>query len=131
MENEFLTLEQLRVKWPAVADKDETDVEFTLREANMEVGNTRGVRERLADGELDIETVQFVVERIVRRALKSPEFEDPGVASQSFTTGPFTGQVSFRKPDNGDVYLTKRDKALLGVTVETGRVFSTYMGGIR
>ena len=132
MYGELMSFAALRSVWPGIDAFDKDEARFKVREANRIVAAEPGVIERVENKTLDIEVVHMVIERMVRRNLqRSTVTPFDGVASQSFTSGPYGGQISFHRPDNGDLYLTKQDRKLLGVVGTVRRAFSTFQGGIR
>lgn len=64
--------------------------------------------------------------RMVQRAMAAGV--GPAVTQESQTRGPFSGQVTYANP-TGDVYLTKADRALLGVGGQRAGSVSMLGGG--
>ena len=60
---------------------------------------------------------------MVIRAMSASEADTFGASQMSITAGPYTQQMTYANP-SGDMYLTKMEKRLLGVT-------SGYIGSIR
>lgn len=59
--------------------------------------------------------LQFVCVNMVCRVLGSSNFDILGASQASITAGPYTQQYSFSTP-TGDLYLTKLEKRILGIT---------------
>lgn len=60
---------------------------------------------------------------MVIRAMSASEYDAFGASQMSMTAGPYTQQFTYVNP-SGDMYLTKMEKRLLGVT-------SSYITSIR
>lgn len=61
------------------------------------------------------ERLKIVSCAMVNRALQAAASDVYGVSNASYTMGPFTQSATFSNP-SGDLYLTKGEKSLLGIS---------------
>lgn len=136
MAADYATLADLKAHWSKLPAEDETDATQKLREASIEIrGNFRDVDRRIGlwavDPEdpnaLDPDVPQLVVCRMVKRAMDSPDGQIAGVNQIQQSAGPFGQTLSFTNPD-GNIYLSKADRALLGVGRVKGKAFTIHPG---
>ena len=119
-----------------MAYADVTDIEVRLQRtlstdeaacATSLIDGASAVLDKLVDVDPDdteqAELLNFVCTNMVTRTLQSSGFDMLGANQASMTAGPYTQQFSFATPV-GDMYLTKLEKRLLGIT-------SSYIGSIR
>ncbi|MNW35802.1 Phage protein Gp19/Gp15/Gp42 [compost metagenome] len=113
MAEPFATIEDLKKHWPALPPEDVPEAEQKLIEASLVIrAKYPDIDQRIASGELDRDVVTYVVCRMVRRALDTPEDVPENATQMSFTAGPFSQSATFRNTD-GALYLGKSDKELL------------------
>lgn len=67
--------------------------------------------------------LEIVCCSMVIRAMSATEADSFGANSMTMTAGPYTQSWSYSNP-TGDMYITKSEKRLLGIT-------SSYIGSIR
>ena len=67
-----------------------------------------------ADG-AQLQLLKIVCCNMVIRAMSASEYDAFGASQMSMTAGPYTQQFTYSNP-SGDMYLTKMEKRLLGVT---------------
>jgi hypothetical protein len=107
------TLADLKAHWSGLPADKEDDAEQKLMEASVIIRELYPVDARIKAGTLNPDTVRLVVCQMVKAALDVDETEMPADVSQaSFTTGPFTQNLSFRSRD-GNLFLTKLQRQLL------------------
>lgn len=108
------TLEDLKDHWAGLDEGMWSDADQKLREASVVVrGLYPWVDARIKSGALAADTVKYVVCDMVKTALDVSEHEIPGDVSQaSFTSGPFTQNLSFRSRE-GNLFLTRLHRQLL------------------
>jgi hypothetical protein len=110
----FASVSDLTARWRPLTSDELTRAETLLDDAasliRVEVPD---VDARLADLEapLDPNLPVMVSCSMVRRAMTAPDMT--GITSQSETVGSFTQQIAWANP-SGDLYLTKKERALLG-----------------
>lgn len=115
MAADYATVADLQSHWPGMSPEQAIDAAQKLHEASIEVRALYpDVDARIASGALDPEAVTLVVCRMVKRSMNvAPELENVSQTNQQ--AGPFGMQTTFRSTD-GNLYLTKSDKRLLGKT---------------
>jgi len=107
------TLEDLKEHWRGIPEDDVQDAEQKLIEASIIVRGLYSVDARISSGDLDRETVVFVVCDMVKTALDIAETDVPADVTQlSFGAGGFTQSATFRERD-GKLFLTKLHRQLL------------------
>lgn len=110
----YATLEDLKKHWPGMPVSSEAEGEQKLIEASITLRQLYpGLDAQVAKGTLDPAVLTLIVCRMVKRALLAGINDVEGVASRNETAGGVTMGFSFSNP-NGNLYLTKDDKALLG-----------------
>lgn len=113
MAGQYSTLEALLRHWPALPSDREEEALQKIEEASIEIRTLyRDTDERIAAGELELETVQLVVNRMVKRALDSPDDSLAGATSATSQVGPFAQTLNFSNPD-ATMYISNADKRLL------------------
>ena len=130
MAEPFATIEDLKKHWPALPPEDVAEAEQKLIEASLVIrAKYPDIDQRIASGELDRAVVTYVVCRMVRRALDTPEDVPENATQMSFTAGPFSQSATFRNTD-GALYLGKSDKELLEPQprVDGGQFFNLMPG---
>lgn len=126
----YATVEDLKRRYPAIDLTDRARMDAFLEDAsaylNAALDNACINREHLSEGYLRL--LQTVCCSMVIRAL--PALEDDMYASAKTvqeTVGAFTKMVTLANP-TGDMYLTKSEKDLLGLTRKKRGVFQIFAG---
>ncbi|MGP5263656.1 MULTISPECIES: Gp19/Gp15/Gp42 family protein [Glutamicibacter] len=110
----FATIEDLRSHWPGMPTEYDAEGDQKLKESSIVLRQLYpGIDGRISTGKLDAEVPKLIVCRMVKRALLAAINDVEGVASRNETAGGVSTGLSFSNP-NGNLYLTKDDKALLG-----------------
>lgn len=129
MAADYATLADLKAHWSTLPVADEVEAAQKLHEASVEVhGMYPDLDARIIDGAMDPDVPRLVVCRMVKRAMDTPEWQVAGVGQMQNTTGPFGQTLTFTNPD-GNVYLSKSDKALLSAGRVKGKAFTIHLGG--
>ncbi|CAH0233984.1 hypothetical protein SRABI26_02724 [Arthrobacter sp. Bi26] len=129
MATSYATLASLRQHWAALPAGREDEATQKLFEASVEVRALYpDVDRRLMAGELDASVPELVVCRMVKRSMDAPDSQIAGVNQIQQSAGPFGQTLSFTNPD-GNVYLSKSDRALLGAGRAKGKAFTIHPGG--
>lgn len=68
-----------------------------------------------AADDAQLQLLKIVCCNMVIRAMSASEYDAFGASQMSMTAGPYTQQFTYANP-SGDMYLTKMEKRLLGVT---------------
>lgn len=129
----YLDIAGLRERWPAFKDVATERLQYLLDQAHMEVRAANpNLDEDIAAGRVTLDDVRTIMVRAIVRAQRVEEQGGEGIQSGSATTGPFTSSVTFVRKDNGDVYLTRREMAILNPhRRKDGKAFSIHPGGLR
>lgn len=126
----YATVEDLKRRYPAIDLTDRARMDAFLEDAsaylNAALDNACINREHLSEGYLRL--LQTVCCSMVIRAL--PALDDDEYTSAKTvqeTVGAFTRMVTLANP-TGDMYLTKSEKDLLGLTRKKRGVFQFFAG---
>lgn len=119
MATPFAAIEDLRKHWPDLPAELEEVATTKLEEGSIIVrGLYPDIDARLASGALSADVVRLVVCQMVATVIKR-EIQGEGepigesVSQQSFTSGPFTQNISFRVRE-AELFLSRLHKLLLG-----------------
>lgn len=109
----YATFADLQARWPGIPDSSQDRAEALLEDAAV-ILDTELPPVPDAEGEVPDARVRRLVScSMVERILKGDGMAH-GVTQGSRTMGPFSESVTFSNP-NGDLYLTKGERKLLGV----------------
>lgn len=117
----FADVSDLEARWHTLDESEAAKAETLLSDASA-------ILTRLI-GEIDISDTDYmqllkqVCCNMVIRAMSATESDSYGVDSMSMTAGPYSQSWNYNNP-TGDMYLTKLEKRMLGIT-------SSYIGSIR
>lgn len=117
----FADVSDLEARWHTLDESEAAKAETLLSDASA-------ILARLI-GEIDISDTDYmqllkqVCCNMVIRAMSATESDNYGVDSMSMTAGPYSQSWNYNNP-TGDMYLTKLEKRMLGIT-------SSYIGSIR
>lgn len=110
----FAVLQDLEVSWPSISDSQRDDAPQKLIEASLIIRALKpDIDELILAGTMDADLPKMVVCGMVKRALKTPDAGE-GIGTQQQTAGPFSQSFTYTNPD-GNLYLSKLDKRLLGI----------------
>ncbi len=117
MPDPFATAADLAAGWRTLSSDEESRATVLLARASRIIRARRpGIDALIAAGDIDADLVGDVACAMVKRAMQGPVNMD-GVTQAQQTAGPFSQGVSFANP-SGDLYLSKSDKADLGIGVQ-------------
>lgn len=120
----FATYEDVEARWRTLTADEQTKATVLLEDAaNMLLAL---VRVDESDGQQQAILKQVSCTMVIRSMVAS-ESTAFGVDKLQATMGPFSQQVSFTNP-NGDLYLTKQEKRLLGIGHTNGRILYPSVG---
>lgn len=126
----FASVMDLKNHWPALLTEREVEAAQKLSEASTEIRALYpDVDARVESGALSGDVPRLVVCRMVKRAMDSPGGQMAGVNQIQQSAGPFGQTLSFTNPD-GNIYLSKSDKALLGAGRAGRKAFTIYPGSL-
>lgn len=116
----FADVSDLESRWRELSTEEEARANVLLGDASAMLSAL--VKVDSSDYEQS-ELLKMVCCDMVIRAMSATASDAFGVSQTSMTAGPYTQSFSYSNP-SGDMYLTKLEKRLLGIT--TG-----YIGSIR
>ena len=121
----YATVTDIEGRWRELTEDESARAQVLLEDATVEINSEVDVCRLPAERTplLRIFCCNMVIRAMVAEA--SSAF---GVESLQATMGPFGQTAHFANP-NGDLYLTKREKKLLGVTGGKGRMLYPYSVG--
>lgn len=116
----FADVSDLESRWRDLSADEQSRAEVLLDDASVMLAQLVDIDESDAD---QAKLLKKVCCNMVIRAMSATETDAFGVSQTSMTAGPYSQSFSFSNP-SGDMYLTKLEKRLLGIT-------SSYIGSIR
>ena len=115
----YATTADIEARWRTLSADERTRAEVLIQDASAMLDNLVDV------DALDAERYQLLTTvtcNMVIRAMSATSLDTFGVSQTSVTAGPYTQSYSYANP-SGDMYLTKFEKRLLGVS-------TSYIGSI-
>ena len=107
----------IEARWRELSATEEAQADTLCADASAIIDSLVTV------GDDKLELAKVVVCNMVIRAMSAAQSDNFGLSQGSMTAGPYTQSWTYANP-SGDMYLTKMEKRLLGVT-------SGYIGSIR
>lgn len=116
----YAEVSDIETRWRDLSTDEEARATALLDDASAMLAELVDIR----DGdEEQLELLKIVCCNMVIRAMSASEYDAFGASQMSMTAGPYTQQFTYANP-SGDMYLTKMEKRLLGIT-------SSYITSIR
>ena len=116
----FADVSDLESRWRELSTDEEARANVLLGDASAMLSAL--VKVDNSDYEQS-ELLKMVCCAMVIRAMSATSYDSFGLSQSSITAGPYTQSFSYSNP-SGDMYLTKLEKRLLGIT-------TSYIGSIR
>lgn len=116
----YADVSDLEARWRGLSADEEARAAVLLDDASAMLTALVNVDE---DDEEQAELLKVVCCNMVTRSMSASESDAFGLTQQSITAGPYTQSFNYSNP-GGDMYLTKMEKRLLGIT-------SGYIGSLR
>ena len=116
----FADVSDIESRWRELSTDEEARATTLIDDASAMLSALVAVDET---DEEQAELLKMVCCNMVIRAMSASEYDAFGASQMSMTAGPYTQQFTYANP-SGDMYLTKMEKRLLGVT-------SSYIRSIR
>ena len=116
----FADVSDLESRWRELSTDEEARANVLLGDASAMLSAL--VKVDNSDYEQS-ELLKMVCCDMVIRAMSATSYDSFGLSQSSITAGPYTQSFSYSNP-SGDMYLTKLEKRLLGIT-------TSYIGTIR
>lgn len=116
----YAEVSDIETRWRDLSTDEEARATALIDDASAMLAELVDIR----DGdEQQLALLKIVCCNMVIRAMSASEYDAFGASQMSMTAGPYTQQFTYANP-SGDMYLTKMEKRLLGVT-------SSYIRSIR
>lgn len=116
----YAEVSDIETRWRDLSTEEEARATALIDDASAMLAELVDIR----DGdEQQLGLLKIVCCNMVIRAMSASEYDAFGASQMSMTAGPYTQQFTYANP-SGDMYLTKMEKRLLGVT-------SSYIHSIR
>lgn len=125
MAEPFASVDDVEKRWRPLTNTERDTAAVLVEDASVEVRSLlkRSGIDELAP-EFDADAARVVVCGMVKRSMIAGDTA-AGVTTAQETTGPFSRSFTYSNP-TGDLYLTKRERQLLGVGFQTA--FTVQMG---
>ena len=121
----FATYEDVEARWRTLTAEEQARAEVLLEDAsNMLIGM---VTIDISDQQ-QAKNLKQVCANMVIRSMVASASETYGVDELHATMGPFGQTAKFANP-NGDLYVTKQERKLLGIRGGKGRILRPAIGG--
>lgn len=116
----YATVGDIEVRWRTLSATEQTKAAALISDATAIIDSLAGPAFECSE-DWD-EKAKIVCCNMVIRAMSAGESDAFGVSQTSMTAGPYSQSWSYANP-GGDMYLTKLEKRMLGIT-------SGYIGSI-
>lgn len=116
----FAEVSDLEARWRELSETEQAQASVLLEDASAILSSLVVIEDKETEY---LELCRIVVCNMVQRAMASSANDLFGVTQSSMTAGPYTQSASYSNP-TGDMYLTKTEKRMLGIT-------NGYIGSIR
>lgn len=113
----YATVADIEARWRPLSLDEQARATALLDDAAAIIDSLTSV------GEDDLHAAKIVSCDMVIRSMSASAYDTYGVSSASMTAGPYTQSMTYSNP-SGDMYLTKLEKRMLGIS-------SSYIGSIR
>lgn len=123
----YATVEDLEKRWRVLTPSEKTVAETLLTDASNMINRlVSDIADKMQD-ETYSQVLTAVICAMVKRSLMNND-EQLGITNHTMTAGSYNENITFSNP-NGDMYLTKNEKKLLGIgQVKIGAI-RPYIGG--
>lgn len=109
----YATVEDVEARWRDLSADEEARCGVLLDDASLYLDTLVDVN---PDDEHQAAVLTTVCCNMVIRSMSATESDMFGVSQSSMTAGPYSQSMNYANP-SGDMYLTKLEKRLLGITV--------------
>lgn len=116
----FAEVRDLEARWRKLTDEEAARASILIDDASAMLSTLVTVDGNDTE---QAELLEMVCCNMVIRAMSATGMDTFGVSQASITAGPYTQSYSYTNP-SGDMYLTKFEKRLLGIS-------TSYIGTIR
>lgn len=116
----FASVSDIETRWRVLSEDEQARAAVLIDDAGAMLAALVIVNE---DDEEQAELLKMVCCNMVIRSMSATASDAFGVSQATITAGPYTQSFGYSNP-SGDMYLTKLEKRLLGIT-------TSYIGTIR
>lgn len=116
----YATVSDIESRWRALSQDEQSRASVLIDDASAMLTALVSINEGDTEQE---QLLKQVCCSMVIRAMSATEADTFGVSQTSMTAGPYTQSWNYANP-SGDMYITRLEKRLLGIT-------SGYIGSIR
>lgn len=116
----FAEVSDIESRWRELSTDEEARATTLIDDASAMLSALVEVDD---DDEEQAELLEIVCCNMVIRAMSASEYDAFGASQMSMTAGPYTQQWTYSNP-SGDMFITKMEKRLLGIS-------TSYIGTIR
>ena len=118
----FAEVSDIEARWHSLYASDRQRAEVLIGDASAMLEAALACTIDVSD-ESQMQRLNIVCCNMVIRAMSASESDAYGASNMSMTAGPYTQSWTYANP-SGDMYITKAEKRMLGIT-------SGYIGTIR
>lgn len=118
----FAEVSDIESRWHTLSASDRQRAEVLIGDASAMLEAAFACTIDVSD-ESQMQRLNIVCCNMVIRAMSATEVDSFGASNMSMTAGPYTQSWTYANP-SGDMYITKAEKRMLGIT-------SGYIGTIR
>lgn len=108
----YAEVSDIETRWRDLSTDEEARATALIDDASAMLAELVDIRN---GDEQQEELLKIVCCNMVIRAMSASEFDAFGASQMSMTAGPYMQQFTYANP-SGDMYLTKMEKRLLGIT---------------
>ena len=116
----FAEVSDIESRWRELSTSEESRASVLIDDASAMLAALVDVDENDEEQE---QLLNIVCCNMVIRAMSASEYDAFGASQMSMTAGPYTQQWTYSNP-SGDMFITKMEKRLLGIS-------TSYIGSIR
>lgn len=116
----FAVVSDIESRWRELSTNEEARATTLIDDASAMLSALVAVDD---SDEEQAELLKMVCCNMVIRAMSASEYDAFGASQMSMTAGPYTQQWTYSNP-SGDMFITKMEKRLLGIS-------TSYIGSIR
>lgn len=121
----YATCADVEARWRTLTADEQDKATVLLEDASVEL--SRLVRVDISDQQ-QAAALRIVCCNMVIRSMVASTSDTYGVGELQATMGPFGQTAKFANP-NGDLYVTKQERKLLGIRGGAGRTLRPSIGG--
>ena len=105
----YATVDDIEARWRPLSTADQTRAAALISDATVMIDSLVTIDDTTLD------RANVVCCNMVIRAMSASQSDSFGLSQSSMTAGPYTQSWSYANP-SGDMYMTKMEKRMLGIT---------------